>query len=828
MRQLLNTTEESIMTVLYEMKHAIQQLLRTPGFAVVALLTLCLGVGSTTAVFTLVRDVLLKPLPYRHADRMVVLEEQVEEIRDLYPTLPASANHFIFWQEHSHSIQVMALMRQVTMPLGGGPYPLQVNVLKTTPGIFSVINEQPIVGRSFSESDTRAGYDRVAILTYNLWREHFRGNAHIVGSTITLDGFPYTVIGIMPRDFKVPLVNGITPNRGATGKETSVLVPLVISAAERGEQMGSFNYFCLAQLKANVSVTRATAELNVLQHAISANLPSDLKGTLSILVLPYQAALIGRNRVPLLLLLVAVGGLLLSGCVNISSLLVARSISQRKKAAIAIALGARRIDLARMALREPVALGILGALLGVISGTVFLGLLHRYLPPALDMRESLHLDWVGVLFTLLVTIASALLAGFAPLWAIFQVRPQEILHSEERLAGESRSRGQMRKVLVAVEVGVSVTLVQLSGLLAISWLRLTNEKRGFDSDQVLVSTVNLPKQSYMNIASRTSFYRSVLLRLSEIPGVQSVGFVSDLPLGGGQWIEPIRIFGDRRPFVRLPTEDILSISPGYLTTIRLPLIAGRFFRADDWGKRYALISQFTARTLWAGASPMGKTFTLSSDDGPPFTVVGVVGNARSVSLTARDPMMVYLPFWYRNETNAGLVIRTQYSGESIEDTVRKTIWNIDPGVSVTGSGTLNGIIADSIASRRFELNVLILFAVSSVLLASLGIYGVVAFSTLRRQGEVGLRLAFGAKRMDIICMIIWEGLKPIVVGGGLGMCAALWIAVLGRSVLYAVSPYNVTAIITSASILIFVGIAATIIPACVVASVDPRRALLSD
>ncbi|MBV8115441.1 MAG: ABC transporter permease, partial [Silvibacterium sp.] len=451
--------------LLQDVRHAFRQLRKVPGFAVTAILTLTLGIGATTAIFTLVYDVLLRPLPYAHPDQLIVLEEQVAEFRDIYPRLPMNANHFFNWQQNSHSMQSMALMEEASMPLGIGGRPLQTDVLSATPGIFAVLNIGPQLGRAFTEQEAQTGHEHVVLLTNQLWRQQFQSDPGILGRTISLNGFPYTVIGVMPQSFHLPVVETIAGPDKDRGKPVEAIVPLALSKDRLEEAMGDFDYFGLARLKPGVSVSQADAEINALQHTISAGLSAEEKGTLSAVLTPFQQVLVGNNRMPLLILLAAVAGLLLVGCINIANLLLARAVGRRQQMAIAAALGAPRREMLRMSMRETTLLAVAGGILGVLLAAFLVPLMQHYLPPQLDFRGSLHLDWAGALCASLLAVTAALLAGAVPAWITSATQPHEVLHSESRLASESRSSKRFRRIMVAVEVAVSVALVLMTGLL---------------------------------------------------------------------------------------------------------------------------------------------------------------------------------------------------------------------------------------------------------------------------------------------------------------------------------------------------------------------------
>ncbi len=815
-----------MINLLNDLRYAFRQLRKSPGFAVVAILTLALGIGATTAIFTLVYDVLLKPLPYPHPGQLVAMQEQVGEFKDLYPTLPMNANHFMDWQRHSRSFQSMAVLEQDSVPLGASGHPLQVNVLRTTPGLFSVLDTMPRLGRGFTSQEEEPGHSHVVVLMHSLWAQQFHRDPKILGKTIALNGYPYTVVGVMSADFHLPsfqdLGSGVTPisSRG----QAQALIPIAFRK-DQLQAAGGYFYFGVARLRPGVSVAQATAELDALQHAISAGLPANEKIFLSAVLIPFQQYLVGNDSKSLWILLAAVAGLLLVGCINIMNLLLARAVGRRQEMAVASALGASRSDLLRASMREAFVLAVIGGALGILLATATIPILQGYLPPALNFRGNLHLDWAGAGFALLLAIAATLLAGMAPAWMSWRTQPQEALRGDSRSASESRGWKRARKMLVAAEVAVSVVLVLMTGLLTASLYRLMHVQRGFQADRVLAAHIDLPLKDYPTDAAAFDFYREMLTKVRQLPGVERAAITNAMPLDGGGWGGMLRLPGDTRPSVSM-SEQFIGISPGYFQTLHLPLVAGRFLSGSDEGQNDAVISQLTAKTLWHEKNPIGQQFMLGNSK--PFTVIGVVGNARTISLAKPDPMMVYIPYWSRINSAAGLVVRTKQNPDEMANAVRKTVWSVDPAVVVPTVRLLGGVVADSVATRRFEMDLLLLFAISAWLLAGLGVYGVVTYSVVQRRQEIGLRMALGAQCANIYRQVLHEGLAPVLAGAGVGIVVAFVFARLIDSLLFQVSPFNPLIAAGAAVSLLLAGVVACLLPARRAASVDPMQALRSE
>lgn len=812
-----------------DIRYALRQLKKSPGFATVAILTLAVGIGATTAIFTLVYDVLLKPLPYAQPGQLVVLQEQVAEFKDLYPTLPLNANHFVRWQRDSKSFDSMTAIQQDSVPLGAGDHPLLVPLLRATSGIFPVLGATPQLGRGFTAHEDQPGHEHVVVLMHGLWKQEFHSDPKILGQTVKLDGFAYTVIGVMPQSFHLPtgrtfVAGGSTNTSSADAAEA--IVPMAFADDQLKEAMGSFNYFGLARLKPGVSAEQAQSEIDSLQHGISAALPANERATLSAVIVPFQQFLAGDNRKSMGILLAAVASLLLIGCINIANLLLARAVGRRQEMAVAAALGATRADLLRASMRESCVLATIGAVLGVLFATVTVPILQQYLPPALNFRGNLHIDWTGAGFAALLAFASALLAGAAPAWTSWRTQPQDALRGA-RTTGETRAGKRLRKSLVALEVTISVGLVLTTGLLTASLYRLMHVARGFQASRVLTARIDLPDKAYPTPQAGAAFYRQLLEKLDHFPGVEHVAVTNDVPFDGETWGDIAELPGDARSFTQMPTQNWRWISPGYFQALGLPLVQGRFLSLDDRPRQVAVVSQLTAQSLWPGKNPIGQQFKHGTDKNY-FTVVGVVGNARTITLSKPDPMIIYVPYWYQSDNRAGLVLRTKEDPASMANAVRKAVWSMNPEVAVPNIRTLGGVIANSVDERRFEMDLLLLFAICAWLLAGLGVYGVVTYSVAQRRQEIGLRMALGAQRGNVYRQVLREGLAPVLAGAVIGIAIAFGFGRLIASLLFHVSPFNPAIAAAAAVSLLLIGVFACLLPARHAASVDPMQSLRTE
>lgn len=815
-----------MMAFFRDLRYALRQLRKSPGFTITAILTLTLGIGAATTIFTLADNTLLRPLRYPHSDRMVAIEEQTAKWHDLYPTLPVNANHLSFWQQHDRSFSAIAAMQPESQPLESGGSPVRIGVLQATASFFSVFQVEPQLGRAFLTQEERQGQEHEIVLLHGLWQSQFHADPKIIGKTIHLAGWPYIVVGVMPASFHLPASMARGFMAGANRIEA--ITPLSFSANLLQEVMSDFDYLSIGRLKPGVSVAQATEETNALEHTIAAQLPANEASTLSAVITPYRQYLAGSDRRSLAILLAAVAGILLIGCINITNLLLARFTSRRKELALRTALGASRLRVTGTATMEALLLAAGGGVLGIAAAVVAVPMLQRYVPAELNFSGPMHVDATGAVCTVLLVVVAAVLAGLPAAWMASGTDPQEALHSESRSASESRQGKRLRKTLVGAEVALAVALLVLTGLLTASMVHLLRVPRGFDATKVIAANILLPDKVYRDKQTRINFYRKLVAKLETMPGAKSAGIISVLPLDGNAWGDAIVPVGSTGSHAQQPSGNYRWISPGFFNALHLPLIAGRFLSPADFGHPYAVISEQTAKTIWPGQNPIGRQFHRGNPDEPPFTVIGVVGNAHSITLNKADPMLVYVGYWYRSDESAGIVVRTAQDPLAMANTLRRTIWSVDPQIAVPSVRTMNHIVGDSLAQRRFEMDLLGLFAASALLLAMLGVYGVVNYSVVQRMQEMGIRLALGAQPGNIYRQVLWEGLPPLLVGAAAGVCIAFASGRLIASLLFGVSAYDPLVAITAGCLLVGVGVLACLIPARRAAHVDPMLALRNE
>lgn len=806
-----------------DFKYAFRQLRRSPAFSVISVLTLALGIGATTAMFTVVHSVLLKPLPYPNAQQLVTIREHIATQRMGMPDLAVNANHFLFWQDHNHTFSQLAALRSSTMTLGGedGEPAEEIGTAQETANLPSLLGADPSLGRAFLPKEEKPGHN-VVILSDSLWRRRFAADPAIVGKTIPLSGGPYLVVGVLPFSFSLPDSRAIGGLSG-TSKPIEAFVPFGWSADQLSELEGDHNYFVIGRLKPGATIEQASLDINSLQRDIVRQIPDKL--TLTAAVIPFHDYIVGSSRGALLVLLAAVVAILLIACINITNLLLTRAAGREHESAVRLALGASHAQLIKNSLLEPLLLATVGGLLGTLLAFTALPVLLHDLPGTLSGIAEIHLDPAVLAFSVGVSFLAALVCGILPAWRLLRGNPQFALRAEARTATDSHTAKRLRKALVVGEVTASVLLVVLAGLFVTSLYKLLHVDRGFQTQHILSAQVVLPDKQYHDQTARNAFYDQALQRVEQLPGVQSTGVISVLPLDGDAWGDLISKTGDTQPLWQRPGGHFRWITPGLFETLRVPLIAGRFLNEEDRGKNVAIISQQVAQAVWPGQSAIGELFRRGDPDEAPFKVIGVVGDIRSVDLSKPTPRMVYVPTWYRSNEHGSFVIRTMGDPVAMVSTVRKAIWSIDSQVAIPDIRTMETVVDGSVAARRFQMHLLLAFALCSLLLAALGIYGVVTYTTAQRTQEIGIRMALGANYSDVYRLILSEGITPVFIGAALGVLLAALGGRILASLLFEVKANNPLIAGTACAILIAVGVFACLVPTRRAAKIDPMQAL---
>ncbi|HXX17129.1 MAG TPA: ABC transporter permease [Candidatus Eremiobacteraceae bacterium] len=806
-------------SVLADCRFALRQLRKSPAFTAVAILTLALGIGSTTAMFSIVNTALLRPLSYREPQQLYLVHEIVPQMAKFYPILDANLPDFRIWQKQVHSFEDVAIAESTTATSTGQGQPEVLHGIRASANIFSVLGARPVLGRNFLPEEDDSGRGRVLILTDAFWRTRFRGDAAAIGTTMTLDGVPHQIVGILPASFRFP---------SALGSDDAYPIayfrPLNGPLEYEQGLIGEFDFHAVARLRTGVTQQQALAELNVVQSQIArqANEGVDLLGDLQ----PLEAKVIGPARRGLLFLLGAVVAVLLIVCANLASLLIARVPARMREAAIRAALGASHARIVRQMLTEAILLSFAGGALGIASAYFALNWLVHLAPPGIPRLDEVHIDARVLLFSLIISIATGALFGIFPALRAARSEPVDALKSVATATTESRRTRRLRGGLVGFEVGLTTLLLVLAGLLIASLGQLLHVHTGFVSENALIASIDLPPQTYSQPATRLHFYDRVLAGLQSLPGIRAAGWVSIPPLGGEGSVTGITIPG-AQSHAETPMANYRPASPDYFAAMGIPLLQGRIFGPADRGRKIVVVSQSVAERFWPGKNPIGQTCITEWGPDLPAEVIAVVGDIRTVQLDEPPLMMVYVPDWFNTisvPTSAAIVLRATGDPATYAGPVRDLIHHIDADVPIT-TLPMSEIVDHSVDPRRFPLFLASSFALVSLLLASLGIFGVVAYSVEQRRHELGIRMALGADLQDLLRMVLRQGMAPVLIGLAAGVVAAILGGQLISSLLFGVSAHDPLTFVTVALVIAIVAFAACYIPARRATHVDPMTAL---
>ena len=809
----------------HDLHYGARMLCKNSGFTAVAVLTLALGIGANTAVFSVVNSVLLRPLAYRNPQQLYVIREIVPQWSKSYPLLAANLQDFLIWQKECHSFDQVALAESLDMTLRGAGETEQIHGVRGSANLFDVLGVHPALGRSFFSEEDQPGRDRVVILTDSFWHTRFHSDPALVGTAITLDGEAHVVVGILPAAFRFPKELGTLSRFGA---HTAFFKPLGGAMFYEQGLISEFDFAAIARLKPGVSPEQAEADLNVVQAQIAkqANEKLDLRGKL----LPLEAEVVGSSRRGLVLLLAAVGAVLLIVCVNLANLLLARIPGRMREAAIRTALGASRSRLLGQMLAESLLLAFLGGTLGVcLAGFAVSWIAHSLLVDLPRVNE-VTIDTRVLSFAIALSTLTGTLFGMLPAWRIAHAAPQEILKSGGTASTESRRTGDLRKTLVGFEVALCTLLLLLAGLLTDSLIHLVRVNTGFSVEHVLTADVSLPPPSYSAPAARERFYNQVLANIRALPGVRSAGWVSILPLEGEGGVSDISLPGEQIRPEQKPFANHRAVSPGYFETMGIPLLQGRLFTEGDRGRKLIVVSQSVAERLWPGKNPVGQECIAGWGELQRSQVIGVVGDIRTVRLDSPPLLMVYTPQSYAEvppsaPASASIVVRTDIDPSTLASAVRGVVRSVGEDVPVIALRPMKQVVSESLSTRRFQMLLSVSFALCALFLAALGIFGVVAYSVEQRRQELGIRMALGAQSKDLLRLILRQGMAPVLLGFASGALAAFLAGRLIESFLFMVTASDPLAMVCVALTVGLAALAACYFPARRTMRVDPMVAL---
>jgi putative ABC transport system permease protein len=789
---------------------ALRMLRRSPGFTLAAVLATALGIGANTAIFTVVKQVLLQPLPYPDAARIVDVNEYAHGRASA-----VSPPNFMDWRAGNRTLAALSAYSENVLTLVGGSEPTRVAAGLVDAHITDVMGVQPLLGRSFTFEDTRPGARKVTVLGYGLWQRVFGGDRTIVSRQVTLEGAPHEVIGVMPPGYDFP-------------DNSELWIPLRLGENDLGpNQRGAHYLGAVGRLRPGVSAGQASADLDRIEQTIAAQFPAQL-GEYSVTAVPLLHSMVQPVQRPLLILFGAVAFVLLIACVNVSNLLLARATTRTGEIAVRAALGAGRRRLIGQLLAESVVLSLAGGAAGLLLGSWGVRALMAVAPPDLPRAGAVQMDATVLIFSILLSILAGVVFGTVP--AIVASRPDLsiFLKDVRRDGGSSGGRRGLRGALVAAQVALALVLLTGAGLAIRSFDRLMRVDPGFQTANVLTFRVNLPDAVYPTMASQTRFFRDYTERIRQMPGVTAAGAVSFAPLARSGFGGSFTIYG-RPEGADEGNAQVRSITPGYMEALSIPLKSGRNVTAQDTetAARVALVSEAAARRFWPGENPVGRQIRVHVNEGgrTPREIVGVVGDARIRGMEIDPVPVIYVPHTQYGPESMTLVVRAGGDPIQLVPQLKATLSALGPGVAISRAMTMDDLVSANVAEPRFRTLLLSIFAIVSLMLAAVGLYGVVAFSVSQRRAELGLRMALGADPRDVLRLVLREGMMPVAAGILLGLGGAAILARVMKTLLFNVDTLDPLTFGSVALTLAFVAFAACYVPARRATTVDPATAL---
>ncbi len=794
-----------------DVRYALRSFRQAPGFVAVALIALTLGIGANSAIFSVLNAVLLRPLPYPHPERLVMIWEDYQRRGGPREEFTNPAN-FFDWRDQAQSFEAMYAFTGAGFTLTGDGEPERVFGASVTPGLFATLGTQPSIGRAFTEDEEKPGGPRVVVLTHGLWQRRFGANASIVGQSILFNGNPYQVIGVMPAGVRLPVMT-----------QAEFLVPLQAGRIGRG------NAFLrvVARMKSGATLAQARAEMATIASRLAQQYP-DANAEVGSYIVGLQDQLAGGTRTPLLILMGAVGCVLLIACANVANLLLARASVRQKEIAIRIALGAGRGQLMRQLLTESILLGGAGGVLGLLLASAGVHALMSTAPNLLPEIFDVTVDVPVALFTLLVGALTGVAFGIVPAWQASRPAVQSVL-KECGAASAGASGQKLRAALAIAEIALSIVLLAGAGLLMRSFFAVLSVDSGFEPRHLLTLDLMAPRTRYPEGRQVADFYSTFLSRLKSFPQVENAAGITSPPFSQNRMDLGYVIEGEP-PLApgHMQAAWVRAVTPEYFSAARIRMLAGRAFSERDTvdAPQVVIVNESLARRHWPNGSAVGKRLAFGNADQPQWQeIVGVVGNVRSFGLEQEEPPAVYQAYWAAPVRALTFVVRSPQEPGQLAPQLRSLLREMDRDMVLGNLTTMESRMAGSLAQRRFTLLLLGSFATLALVLAAVGIYGVMSFSVTQRTREMGIRMALGAARGDVLRMVVGQGMVLVAVGIVIGVAAALGLSQLMATQLYGISPHDS---LTYAGISLILGLAALLacfVPARRATQVDPLVAL---
>lgn len=803
--------------LLQDIRYAVRQLRKSPGITATAIITLALGIGANTAIFTVLNAVVLRPLPYQNASRLVWITDYLPRLKDSLAGTP----DFVNWRNQSHTFTALAAYDDGDFNLTGGPGPERVHFASVTASLLPLLGVQPAIGRSFRDDENRPGSAAVVMLSHEMWQRRFGVDTSIVGTKISLDGAAHEVIGILPASFLFP-ANGRTPE---------VLVPMAVPERPDMTTKNIEMANVIGRLRPGVSLDQATAEISTIQHAfVASNYPGGFRNMVSgfeTRIVPLQQQLTGDVRRTLFVLLGAVGFLLLIACANTANLQLARATARTQELSVRAALGARGSRLARQLLTESMLLSLSGCVAGVLLAWWAIVAVNHLNPRGLPHFHAVTLTYPVLFFAVGVAMVGGILTGLAPVMLARRGNPGDALKGSSRTATDVGSVRRLRKLLVVAEVSLAVVLLIGSGLFIRSFIGLLQVDPGFEPNNVLTLDISLPPAKYFTLNAQRDFLDRLLPRLSALPGVVQAGAVSQLPFNGYHLAGNVVVEGQPVPPAGMRfSAPIASVTPAYFGAMGIHLLAGRYPDSTDTPESIpvALVSKTFAQHFFDGESPLGKRIQLGGSS-RWLTIAGVVADVHHMGLQTPPDPEVYVPFEQSPSPQMAIAVRTSVPPLTLASAVRREVMSLDPEQPTFDIATMNQRLADSIAAQRFNMWLLAVFGAVALALAAVGIYGVISFYVAQRTHEIGIRMALGARREDVLGMVIGRGAILVFSGIALGIGLALALTRFLSEMLFGIRPNDLPTFVSACFVLAAAACLACWLPARRAAKVDPMVAL---
>ncbi|HKP03417.1 MAG TPA: ABC transporter permease [Chthoniobacterales bacterium] len=800
-----------------DVRYGLRMLMKNPAFTIIAVLALALGIGANTAIFSVVNTLLLRPLPYKNPEQLVVIWENATHLG--FPKNTPSPANFLDWQKQNTLFTGMGAFAERTFNLTGVGEPERLEGRRVSANLFELLGVKPILGRTFVPDEDKPG-TKVALLNESLWKRRFGSDPGVIGRALALNGESYTVVGVLPNSVRLP---------GFGNWRDQVWVPLAFPAEEAASR-GNHFLEVIGRMKPGVTLPQARAEMETIAARLAQQYPEE-NTRIGSVVTPLHEEIVGDMKPALLILLGAVAFVLLIACANVANLLLARAAARHKEIALRLALGADRVRLTKQLLVESVMLSLLGGAVGLALAYAGLQVLTRFIPPDVAHADMIAIDAKVLLFTLLVALVTGLIFGLAPASQATHFNLNDTLKEGGRDSGAGPRGKRLRSALVIGEVAVSFLLLIGAGLLINSFMHLRNLDPGFRADHLLALNVDLSEVKYPDTAKRTAFFDEVVRRVQALPGVRSVAVAGNLPFTYNGDSMPIGVEGiPDPPPDQWPDVIFRTVGPNYFSTMGIPLVRGRDFTDQDTLDTTlgVVISEKTAKRYWPDEDPIGKRLKPGSTAGssPWRTVIGVVKDVRQNDFIAEPKMQMYFNFrQVRSLVANALVVRTAVDPLSLATSVRNSVWAVDKDQPVSNMDSMETIVAGAVARQRFSMLLLAIFAGVALILAAVGIYGVMSYSVAQQTREIGIRMALGAQRSDVLKMTVKQGLKLVGLGLIIGLLAAFVLTRVMATLLFGISATDPLTFISISLVLLAVALLASYLPALRATRVDPMIAL---